>query len=157
MAAVDVAVVEAPLDKHGSGDAGRRGVAAQGQLLLVNLSRSVQIMDIGEGSVITDKWKRMSVEAPSRGVPSLSVFLPKDIMCHHGVMLWRDMMSWGHAVKSLTSVDMTKWTCTDHTIRKSENHVFQNGDFDLWPMSLTFQLIQNIVRFNPSTKARVCM
>ena len=55
MAAVDVAVVEAPLDKHGSGDAGRRGVAAQGQLLLVNLSRSVQIMDIGEGSVITDK------------------------------------------------------------------------------------------------------
>ncbi len=37
MVAVDVAVVEAPLDRHGSGDAGRRGAAAQGQLLLVNL------------------------------------------------------------------------------------------------------------------------
>ncbi len=37
------------------------------------------------------------------------------------------------------------------------NHVFQPGDLDLWPMTLTFELIRDIIKVNASTKFRVCM
>ncbi len=42
---------------------------------------------------------------------------------------------WRH----MTSYVITKRLCaiyTGHTIKTSENHVFQNGDLDLWPMRL---------------------
>ncbi len=48
--------------------------------------------------------------------------LPKDIK-------WRDIMKLLH----MTSYWMTKRTCTDQPIWKSENHVFQPSDLDLWP------------------------
>ena len=96
------------------------------------------------------KWKRLSVDRPSRGVPSLSVFLNKSRqrMSRCRAVTSRDVMTLLH----MTSYYLTKWTCTDQPISKSENHVFQTSDLDLWPMTLTFELIWDIVKVNPSTK-----
>ncbi len=48
----------------------------------------------------------------------------------------------------------TKWICAIYTgdiIKKSENHVFQYGDLDLWPMTLTFELIRDFIKVNVPT------
>ena len=47
---------------------------------------------------------------------------------------------------------MTKWTSIRKWIRNTKNHVFFNGDLDLWPMTLTFELVRDIVKVNPSAK-----
>ncbi len=39
-----------------------------------------------------------------------------------------------------------------HHKKSRKNHIFQNGDLDLWPMTLTFELIQDIVKVNACTK-----
>ena len=41
---------------------------------------------------------------------------------------------------------MTKWIYIDQSIRSSENHVFQLGDLDLWPMNLTFKPSRDIIK-----------
>ncbi len=47
------------------------------------------------------------------------------------------------------------WTCTGRPIRKSENHFFQSGDLDLWPITLTFELLRDIIKVNLPTNFRV--
>ena len=81
----------------------------------------------------------------------------KDVKTSHEVMkhavMSHDVRC--HAVTSwryTTSYDMTKWTCPGQPIWKAENHVFQPRDLDLWPMTMTFKLIQYIVKVNPSTE-----
>ena len=76
---------------------------------------------------------------PSRVVPSLSIFLPKDIKWHHDVTPWRH------------NYDMTKWTCTGQSIWISENHIFQSSELELWAMTLSFKPIQDVVKVNLST------
>ncbi len=78
--------------------------------------------------------------------------------CRSVVKWCQDVAQWRHDVTpwcNTTSYVITKRFCpiyTGHTIKMSENHFFQNGDLDLWPMTLTFELIQDIVKVNPSTK-----
>ena len=70
-----------------------------------------------------------------------------DVMWRHDVRLWRHMMPY----------NMTKWNCEpSQPTWKSENNVFQPSDLDIWPMTLTFELIRDIVKVNPSTKFWVC-
>ncbi len=107
-------------------------------------------------------WKRLSVDAPSRDVPSLSVFLPKksskdvntsrcDVTWRHDIVPWRQVTSqrystWHHII----------WPREPAQINLSENHAFQPSNLDLWPTTLTFELIRDIVKVNPSTKSGVC-
>ncbi len=72
----------------------------------------------------------------------------QDVKTLHDVVPWRHM----------TSGVMTKWLCgiyIGHTTRnKSENHVFQPSDFDLWRMTLTIKVIRDIIKVNPCAKFR---
>ena len=99
----------------------------------------------GEG-IVQQKWKRLSVDAPSRDVPSLSVFLPKsrqkdvktscrDVMTSYHDVTWRhDVMPWRH----MTSGVMTNWLCVIHPSETSEITFFNLATltFDLWPWPL---------------------
>ena len=106
-----------------------------------------------------ERWRAL----PRRAL-IVSILAQKVVKGCQYVALWRHMTSWHCAVTSgdvttllhMTSYYMTKRTCTDQPIWKSENHVFQPSDLDLWPMTLTFELIRDIVKVNPSTKSGVC-
>ncbi len=89
-----------------------------------------------------ERWR------PSRDVPSLSVFFPKVVNRRH--VMWRQRdVKWRH-------MPWQKWIYgfiyTGHTTKKSEKHVFQNGDLHLWPVTLTFKLIQDITKDNVQTE-----
>ncbi len=73
---------------------------------------------------------------------------------------WRDVVtsrdivtSWHDVRWRLVMTECTKiWP-----IRNFGNHVFQPGDLDLWPMTLTFELIRDIMKVNVSTTFWVSM
>ena len=51
------------------------------------------------------QWKCLSADAPSRVVPSLSMFSAKDVMVwHHNVMGWRHVTLWRDVVTSRDAV-----------------------------------------------------
>ena len=71
-------------------------------------------------------------------VPSLSVLLSKDVKWSHDATLW-----------------CHTWQSEPAQVNLSENpknRVFQPSDLDLWPLTLTFKLIRDIVKVNPSIK-----
>ena len=95
-------------------------------------------------SLLHIKWKRLSVDSPSRNVPSLSVFSPKSrqrMSRRHDVVPWRHMMTkWHHIVTSRDVMTLHHIMSYDKVnlpwgqpIWKSENHIFQPSDLDLWP------------------------
>ncbi len=57
----------------------------------------------------------------------------------------------------MTSYVITKKECIDQPICNSRNHVFQPGDLDLWPVTLTFQPIWVVVKVNDTCEFWVCM
>ncbi len=78
----------------------------------------------------------------------------RDVMTSYGDVTWRyDVMPWRH----ITPGVMTNWLCVIHPAETLDITFFQPGDLDLWPMTLTFELIRDIVKVNTSTKFRVCM
>ncbi len=75
-------------------------------------------------------------------------------------MVWRHVtlrcdVMWRYGVTShkVSIHVLREWIYTGHPMWNSENHVFQPGDLDLWPM--TFELIQDIGKVNPCTKSWV--
>ncbi len=50
---------------------------------------------------------------------------------------WRDVTLWHH--------DMASDDVMTEPIRNFGNHIFRPGDLDLWPMTLTFELIRQIL------------
>ncbi len=128
------------------------------------------------------QWKRLSVDAPSRDVPSLSVFLPhrpSNTDIPHNATAWTAnyLKSWCHAVGvtftpwrhaiDVTWRHVTSWhpgvtsndiLCHDSgsiwaiPSEVSKIHVFQHGDLDLWPMTLIFELVRYIIKVHTSTK-----
>ncbi len=42
--------------------------------------------------------------------------------------------------------------CVIQPITNFENYIFQYGDPDLWPMTLTFEPIWDIIKVNPHAK-----
>ncbi len=82
----------------------------------------------------------------------------KDVMTswRHDVVPWRYVTSWCHAVTSHDVRCHDKLALCNSPIWNFGNHVFQPGDLDLWPMTLTFELIWDIIKVNASTKFRVC-
>ena len=72
----------------------------------------------------------------------------QDVTWRHDVTPWRhDVTSWRH----MTSYVITKRLCliyTCHSIKKFENHLFQDGHLDLWTMTLTFNLVRDIIKDN---------
>ncbi len=75
-----------------------------------------------------------------------------DVTWRHTVTS-RDVMMWRH----MTSGVMTNWLNANSPIWNFGNHVFQPGNLDLWPMTLTFELIWDIIKINASIKFQVCM
>ncbi len=47
---------------------------------------------------------------------------------------------------------LTKWIYTCQPVWNSENHIFQPGDLDLWPITLAIQLVRDVIKVNPDTK-----
>ncbi len=73
-----------------------------------------------------------------------------DVMTSHRDVTWCHYITlWCHI---MTPYNMTKWTCTVNPLENPKKHIFQPSNLDLWPMTLTFKLIQNIVKVNLSTK-----
>ncbi len=103
-----------------------------------------------------NKMNRLSIDAPSRDVPSLSVFLPKcrqmmsrrDAVTSHDFMTSRHDVTWRLMSWQKGFVQSSIWS-HHKNIRKS---CFLNGDLDLWPMTLTLKLIRDFVKVNLSTK-----
>ena len=100
-----------------------------------------------------ERWR------PSRVVPSLSVFLPKSPPNSHSICMtsrhvWHhDVTTWRH----MTEQVIPNWMCTGQLIWNFKNRVFQSSDLDLWPMSLTLELIRDIVNVDLSKKFWVRM
>ncbi len=70
----------------------------------------------------------------------------------HGVTSRDVMTSWRHGVTShdfLCHDSESTWAIQSEV---SKIHVFQHGDLDLWPMTLTFELVQDIIEVHTSTK-----
>ena len=70
---------------------------------------------------------------------------------------WRHVTSWCHAVTPYAIImsDCKLVFCI--LALKSGNHgncVFWSGDLDLWPLTLTIELIEDIIKVNPCTKFR---
>ena len=60
------------------------------------------------------------------------------------VMPWCQVTSWHRNIgQGLVSV---------HSIRKPGNNVFELGDLDIWPLTLTIKVMQDIIKVNPCTK-----
>ena len=72
--------------------------------------------------------------------------LPCQYSCQQYVMTCREV-TWRHRT----------WQSVPVQANPSENHVFQRSNLDLWPMTLTFQLIRDMVKVNLSTKFWVRM
>ena len=98
------------------------------------------------------KWKRRSVDAPSRDVPSLSVFLPKScqrMSKRHAVTSWRRTITSHDVMTSYCDVmwrHMTSGVMTNCVIHPSETSkiTFFNLatlTFDLWPWPLNLSEI----------------
>ncbi len=75
---------------------------------------------------------------------------------------WRHMTSCDVTVTSqqcdVTYYVIIKWTL--HSFSPFiclENHVFWPGDLDLWPTTLSIELVRDIVQIHPSTNFRVRM
>ncbi len=67
-----------------------------------------------------------------------------------------DVTTWCHAVTShCGNAIMSMYT--RHPVKEAKNYVFQDGDLDLWPMTLTSELVRDMVKVNPSTKFWVRM
>ena len=94
-----------------------------------------------------------------RALPRCALFvsilaqkLSKDVKTAHCDVMWRHR-------RAVTSC-YVRWQdkmalCNlhrSHHKKKLENHNFENDDLDLWPMTLTFELIRDIVIFNQPTK-----
>ena len=98
--------------------------------------------NVGSGH---NRWKCLSVDAPSRETLSLSVFLPKS----------RQRMSRRHAV---TSRDITwhqvSWQngSVQYLHRSHHKNKSESGDFHLWPATLIFKLVWDIVIVKCPTK-----
>ncbi len=101
------------------------------------------------------KMKTPERSHPSRVVPSLSLFLPErpsnTHYCWHVTSQQCDM----------TYYVITKWSKVNCTLiftfympRKSR---LWPGDLDLWPMTLSIELVWDIVQIHPSTNFRVHM
>ncbi len=83
--------------------------------------------------LITMHWR------PSCVVPSLSVFLPKDVKWHHGFTLWCHVMSWCHIVVSHGVMGHHKKDLCN--LHKSHNQKVQKSCFSKWrPWPLTYDL-----------------
>ncbi len=75
------------------------------------------------------------------------------LVCRNGVMRHgvtsRDITVWRHMASYVMAVSL-------HVPSHQKIHVFQHGDLDLWPMTLTFELIRDIIMVHTSTKFWVC-
>ncbi len=120
----------------------------------LRMLHSVWMTKIITGKFI-HKWKRRSVDVPSRDVPYLSIFWPQR----------RQMRSWRHAMTScdvMTSCCDTTWcqlSCQNGSaqstqVTSSKNPIFKCGDLDLWPMTLTFKLGWDFIMVILHTKFR---
>ncbi len=90
---------------------------------------------------------------------STDVKTSQDVMpWHHDAVPWRhDVVLWRHDVvlwRHMTSGVMKNWPCVIHPAETSKITVFQPGDLDLGPMTLTFEVIRDIIKVNASTKFR---
>ena len=113
------------------------------------------------------KWKRRSVGAPSRDVPSLSLFQTKSpcnshyvIASRRHVMTSRDIMMPRRDVVTHIGIMYhdTQWHHVSSQLCPQETRFsvcFQPSDLDLWPMTLTYQLIQGMIMVHSSTKSGV--
>ena len=80
-----------------------------------------------------------------------------DVMWRCDVMPWRHMTSRHHAMTShdvMTSHHKPVFGICSLKSENSGNYVFDLGDLDLWPMTLTIELIQGIIEVNPCIKYR---
>ncbi len=75
-------------------------------------------------------------------------------------MLWRHVASWRHTMTShniITAHNRPLFCILALKLENSGNCHFWPGDLDLWPMTLTIELIQDIIKVNPCTKFCVDM
>ena len=92
---------------------------------------------------LTRKWQRADWQTPN----CLSQHLENSPIIHNPNIystLWFVYLEW----KRL-SVDAL-WQSESN--QNTQKHVFQSGDLELWPMTLTIKLIQDIIKSNPHTK-----
>ncbi len=80
-----------------------------------------------------------------------------DVMWRRDVMPWRHMTSQRHAMTSrdiMTSHHKPVFGICSLKSENSGNYVFDLGDLDLWPMTLTIKLVQGNIKINPCIKYR---
>ncbi len=75
-----------------------------------------------------------------------------DVMWRHDVTVWLHMTSLPPIMTWHYNYVMTDWIYTGHHFRNFKNNVFHHGDLNLWSMTLTFELIREMVEIHLSTK-----
>ena len=93
---------------------------------------------------------------PSCVVPSLSVFLLKDVKWHHEVTLWCHVTSWRHAVMSYGVISHDKMNL--YNLHKSHNQKVRKSCFSKWrprPLTLSFKLLRDVIKGNVHIEFRV--